>query len=137
MIRGRMHEKCRPPSRGCCDRRVADSRLPAARDACARGGVRDPADAARSAWLRGLHARDTLIYVAVATLPAFAFYGYGAFVARYFEWKLTSSFMTSLYGHREYWQGWLGNAIGHRCSTATAWCLSRAITACRCSTTRS
>jgi hypothetical protein len=61
----------------------------------------------RAGWRTGLWNRATLTYLAVATVPAFAYYGYGAFLARYFEWKLTTSFMFSLYGHREYWQEWL------------------------------
>jgi hypothetical protein len=62
-------------------------------------------------WLRGLIDRHTLIYVAVATIPAFAFYGYATFVARHFGWKLESSFVLSLYAHREYWQGWFEIAV--------------------------
>lgn len=59
-----------------------------------------------SGWRRGLLDRASLAFVAIATIPAFAYYGYGAFVARYFQWKLTSSFMFSLYGHREFWREW-------------------------------
>jgi hypothetical protein len=57
-------------------------------------------------WKRGLFSRSSVIFGLVATVPAFAYYGYGAFIARYFQWKLTSSFMFSLYGHREFWQEW-------------------------------
>jgi hypothetical protein len=59
-----------------------------------------------SGWRRGLLDRASLAYVAIATLPAFAYYGYGAFVTRYFQWKLPSSFMFSLYGHHEFWREW-------------------------------
>ena len=59
-----------------------------------------------SGWRRGLLDRATIAYVAIATIPAFAYYGYGAFIARYFQWKLTSSFMFSLYGHPEFWREW-------------------------------
>jgi hypothetical protein len=65
----------------------------------------------RAGWRRGLWNRSTVTFVAVATVPAFAYYGYGAFIARYFQWKLTTSFMFSLYAHREYWQGWLELAV--------------------------
>jgi hypothetical protein len=64
----------------------------------------------RYGW-RALLNRATLVYVAIATIPAVAYYGYGAFVARYFQWKLPSSFMVSLYGRREYWQGWFELAV--------------------------
>jgi hypothetical protein len=57
-------------------------------------------------WRRGLLSRASLVYLTVATIPAFAYYGYGAFIARYFQWKLTSSFMFSLYGHYEFWREW-------------------------------
>jgi hypothetical protein len=57
-------------------------------------------------WKRALLDRTTISFASLATLPAFAYYGYGAFVARYFQWKLTSSFMFSLYGHREFWREW-------------------------------
>ncbi|HEX6313963.1 MAG TPA: glycosyltransferase family 39 protein [Gemmatimonadaceae bacterium] len=57
-------------------------------------------------WKRGLFGRPSLIFVLAATAPALAYYGYGSFVARYFQWKLTSSFMFSLYGHREFWREW-------------------------------
>jgi hypothetical protein len=65
----------------------------------------------RHGWRRTLLDRTTLTYVTVATIPAFAYYGYGAFVARYFHWKLPSSFMVSLYGERAYWQGWFELAV--------------------------
>lgn len=65
----------------------------------------------RAGWRGRLWNRSTVTFVTVATVPALAYYGYGAFIARYFQWKLTSSFMFSLYAHREYWQGWLELAV--------------------------
>jgi hypothetical protein len=57
-------------------------------------------------WRRALMARATLVYMGVAALPALAWYGYASFIARYFHWKLGSSFMFSLYGRPEFWQEW-------------------------------
>jgi hypothetical protein len=57
-------------------------------------------------WRRGILGSPTIAFVAIATLPAFAYYGYGAFVAQTFGWKLTTSFMPSLWGHVEYWREW-------------------------------
>ncbi|HSJ64598.1 MAG TPA: glycosyltransferase family 39 protein [Gemmatimonadaceae bacterium] len=65
----------------------------------------------RAGWRGGLWNRSTVTFVVAATVPAFAYYGYGVFIARYFQWKLTTSFMFSLYAHREYWQGWLELAV--------------------------
>ena len=57
-------------------------------------------------WRRALFGRASLMFLILTTVPAFAYYGYGAFVARYFQWKLTSSFMFSLYRHPEFWREW-------------------------------
>lgn len=62
-------------------------------------------------WRRGFLNRSTLVFTAIATIPAFAYYGYGAFLAKYFQWKLTSSFMFSLYGHQEFWREWFLIAV--------------------------
>jgi hypothetical protein len=72
----------------------------------------------RDGWRRAVFSRSSLGYLSLATIPAFAYYGYGAFVARYFQWKLPSSFMPSLYGHREYWQGWFELALAQLGVTA-------------------
>jgi hypothetical protein len=66
-------------------------------------------------WQRGFLGKGTIAFVAIATLPAFAYYGYGTFVAQTFAWKLTTSFMPSLWGHVEYWREWFllaGSALG-------------------------
>jgi hypothetical protein len=57
-------------------------------------------------WRRALLNRGTVLFLTIATLPAFAYYGYGTFIARYFQWKLTSSFMFSLYREGEFWREW-------------------------------
>lgn len=61
----------------------------------------------RQALLR----RDSVVYGLVGVLPALLYYGYATFVARYFGWKLTSSFRFHLWAHREYWSGWLDGAL--------------------------
>ena len=60
---------------------------------------------------RSLVERETWIYGLVATAPMVAYYGYATFVARFFGWKLTSSFRFDLWAHREYWLGWLDLAF--------------------------
>jgi 4-amino-4-deoxy-L-arabinose transferase-like glycosyltransferase len=61
-------------------------------------------------WRSLLH-RDTFIYGAIAIVPAAVYYGYGTFVAKYFGWKFTTSFVFDLWRRREYWEGWLDLAI--------------------------
>jgi hypothetical protein len=59
----------------------------------------------RDGW-RALTAGASWAYGTIAALPAFAYYGYASFGAGNFRWKLQTSFLPYLYGHREFWTGW-------------------------------
>ena len=60
----------------------------------------------RRGFWRGAFDRSSLVYVAIAVLPAALYYGYLTVVAQNFGWKLASSFRPDLLAQREYWQGW-------------------------------
>ncbi|HYQ72333.1 MAG TPA: glycosyltransferase family 39 protein, partial [Gammaproteobacteria bacterium] len=64
----------------------------------------------RGLW-RGAFSRPTLIYVTVSCLPMLLYYGYATFVAKYFGWKLATSFRFDLWAHHEYWLGWFDLAV--------------------------
>lgn len=61
---------------------------------------------ARRGVMRGTLDRATLTFATIAVAPAIIYYGYATFIARYFGWKLTSSFRFHLLAHIEYWGGW-------------------------------
>ncbi len=52
-----------------------------------------------------------LIFIGLSLLPALIYYGYAIIGAGFLRWKVGASFMPHLLIAREFWKGWLLNAV--------------------------
>jgi hypothetical protein len=65
----------------------------------------------RERRLRSLVEGPVLRFIALASLPALAYYGYAIALAGFMRWKVGTSFTPYLFLLRDYWESWLRLAV--------------------------